>query len=58
MRGAGGARAALGSGRDILVEEEDLARAQEILKEDDEGFDAEALARLSEENETNSPFGR
>ncbi len=49
MRGAGGARAALDSGRDILVEEEDLARAQEILKEDDEGFDEEELARLSEE---------
>ncbi len=49
MRGAGGARVALGSGRDILVEEEDLARAQEILKEDDEGFDEEELARLSEE---------
>lgn len=49
MRGAGGARAALGSGRDILVEEEDLARAQEILEEDDEGFDEEELARLSEE---------
>jgi Putative prokaryotic signal transducing protein len=49
MRGAGGARAALGSGRDILVEEEDLARAQKILKEDDEGFDEEELARLSEE---------
>src|SRR6202035_579444 len=48
-RGAGGARVALGSGRDILVEEEDLARAQEILKEDDEGFDEEELARLSEE---------
>jgi hypothetical protein len=44
--GAGGARVALGSGRDILVEEEDLARAQEILKEDDEGFDEEELARL------------
>ncbi len=49
MRGAGGARVAFGSGRDILVEEEDLARAQEILKEDDEGFDEEELARLSEE---------
>ena len=49
MRGAEGARAALGSGRDILVEEEDLARAQEILKEDNEGFDEEELARLSEE---------
>lgn len=49
MRGAGGARVALSSGRDILVEEEDLARAQEILKEDDEGFDEEELARLSEE---------
>ncbi|HEX5309378.1 MAG TPA: DUF2007 domain-containing protein [Solirubrobacteraceae bacterium] len=49
MRGAGGARVALGSGRDILVKEEDLARAQEILKEDDEGFDEEELARLSEE---------
>jgi hypothetical protein len=49
MRGAGGARAALGSGRDILVEEEDLARAEEILKEDDEGFDEDELARLSEE---------
>jgi hypothetical protein len=49
MRGAGGARVALGSGRDVLVEEEDLARAQEILKEDDEGFDEEELARLSEE---------
>jgi putative signal transducing protein len=49
MRGAGGARAALGSGRDILVEEEDLTRAEEILKEDDEGFDEEELARLSEE---------
>jgi hypothetical protein len=31
IRGAGGARVALGSGRDILVEEEDLTRAQEIL---------------------------
>ncbi|MGA2165789.1 MAG: DUF2007 domain-containing protein [Solirubrobacteraceae bacterium] len=49
MRGAGGARVALGSGRDILVEEEDLARAKEILKEDDEGFDEGELARLSEE---------
>jgi hypothetical protein len=49
MRGAGGARAALGSGRDILVEEEDLARAQEILKKDDECFDEEELVRLSEE---------
>lgn len=49
MRGAGGARAALGSGRDILVEEEDLSRAREILKEDDEGFDEGELARLSEE---------
>jgi hypothetical protein len=49
MRGAGGARGVLGSRRDILVEEEDLARAQEILKEDDEGFDEEELARLSEE---------
>jgi hypothetical protein len=49
MRGAGGARVALGSGRDILVEEEDLVRAQEILKEDDEGFDEDELARLSEE---------
>ena len=49
MRGAGGARAALGSGRDILVEEENLAQAQEILKEDDEGFDEEELACLSEE---------
>jgi hypothetical protein len=49
MRGAGGARAALGSGRDILVEEEDLARAREILREDDEGFDEEELVRLSEE---------
>ena len=49
MRGAGGARATLGSGRDILVEEEDLAQAQEILKEDNEGFDEEELARLSEE---------
>lgn len=49
MRGAGGARVALGGGRDILVEEEDLARAEEILKEDDEGFDEQELARLSEE---------
>lgn len=49
MRGAGGARSALGSGRDILVEDEDLIRAQEILKEDDEGFDEDELARLSEE---------
>jgi hypothetical protein len=49
MGGAGGARAAFGSGRDILVEEEDLARAQEVLKEEDEGFDEEELARLSEE---------
>jgi hypothetical protein len=49
MRGAGGARAAFGSGRDILVEEEDLARAKEILKEDDEDFDEGELARLSEE---------
>jgi hypothetical protein len=49
MRGAGGARAALGSGRDILVEDEDLARAKEILKEDDEGFDEGELVRLSEE---------
>lgn len=49
MRGAGGARVALGSGRDILVDEEDLARAQEILKEEDGGFDEEELARLSEE---------
>jgi hypothetical protein len=49
MGGTGGARAALGSGRDILVEEEDLARAKEILKEDDEGFDEGELARLSEE---------
>jgi hypothetical protein len=49
MRGAGVVRVALGSGRDILVEEEDLARAHEILKEDDEGFDEEELARLSEE---------
>jgi hypothetical protein len=49
MRGAGGPRAALGSGRDILVEEEDLTRAREVLKEDDEGFDEEELARLSEE---------
>src|SRR5258705_9986067 len=48
MRAAGGARVALGSGRDILVEEEDLARAHEILQEDDEGFDEEELARLSE----------
>lgn len=48
MPGAGGARAARG-GRDILVEEEDLARAKEILKEDDEGFDEGELARLSEE---------
>lgn len=49
MGGAGGARAAFGSGRDILVEEEDLARAREVLKEEDEGFDEEELARLSEE---------
>jgi putative signal transducing protein len=49
IRGAGGARVALGSGRDILVEEEDIARAREVLKEDDEGFDEEELARLSEE---------
>jgi hypothetical protein len=50
MRGGpGGARVALGGGRDILVEEEDLARAKEILKEDDEGFDEGELARLSEE---------
>lgn len=49
VRGAGGARSALGSGRDILVAEEDLPRAQEILEEDDEGFDEEELACLSEE---------
>lgn len=49
MRGAGGARSALGSGRDILVEEEDLPQAREILEEDDVGFDEEELARLSEE---------
>jgi Putative prokaryotic signal transducing protein len=49
IRGAGGARVALGSGHDILVEEEDMARAREVLKEDDEGFDEEELARLSEE---------
>ena len=49
MRGAGGARVVLGSGRDILVEEEDLARAREILKEEDGGFDEEELAHLSEE---------
>ena len=49
MRGAGGARVALGSGRDILVEEEDLVRAREVLKEEDKGFDEEELARLSEE---------
>jgi Putative prokaryotic signal transducing protein len=49
MRGAGGARGVLGSGRDILVEEEDLAWAQEILKEDDEGFNEEELTCLSEE---------
>jgi hypothetical protein len=55
MRGAGGARAALGSGRDILVEEDDLARAKEILEEDDEGFDEGELTRLSEEAGRQAP---
>jgi hypothetical protein len=54
MRGAGGARAALGSGRDILVEEDDLARAKEILEED-EGFDEGELTRLSEEAGQQAP---
>jgi hypothetical protein len=49
MLGAGGARTVLGSRREILVEEKDLARAQQVLKEEDEGFDEEELARLSEE---------
>ena len=41
MRGAGRQRGVLGSGRDVLVEEEDLARAREILNEEDESFDEE-----------------
>jgi hypothetical protein len=49
MRGAGRQRSVLDSGRDVLVEEEDFARAREVLNEDDEGFDEEELARLSEE---------
>jgi Putative prokaryotic signal transducing protein len=49
MVGAGGARTVLGAGRDVLVEESDLARAEMVLKEEDEGFDEEELTRLSEE---------
>lgn len=49
MVGAGGARSAFGRGRDILVEEEDLDRARQVLKENEEGFDEDELTRLSEE---------
>lgn len=49
MAGAGGVRTALGNGRQILVEAQDLTRAREVLKEEDEGFDEDELARLSEE---------
>lgn len=49
MCGAGCLRGVLGGGRDVLVEDEDLARAQRVLSEDDESFDEEELARLSEE---------
>jgi hypothetical protein len=37
------------AGTDVLVEEEDLDRAREILKADEGGFDERELERLSEE---------
>jgi hypothetical protein len=36
-------------GTDVLVEQEDLDRAREILKADEGGFDEHELERLSEE---------
>lgn len=49
MPGAGGPRGVLGGGRDVLVDQEDLAHAREVLSQDDESFDEEELVRLSEE---------
>jgi hypothetical protein len=49
MRSAGGARGVLFGGRDILVDEEDLDRAREVLKANQGGFDEDELARLSDE---------
>lgn len=49
MHSPGGPQSGLSGGRDILVEEEDLGRAREVLKAGEGGFDEEELARLSEE---------
>jgi hypothetical protein len=55
MRSAGAARGGrLSSGREVLVEEEDIDRAREVLGEADGGFDEEELARLSEEADRRS----
>lgn len=47
MRGPGGRWGA--AGRDVYVKKQDLDRAREVLKADEEGFSEEELARLSQE---------
>lgn len=49
MHSAGGPKSGLSGGHDILVEEQDLDHAREVLKAEEGGFDEDELARLSEE---------
>jgi hypothetical protein len=49
MHSPGGPKSGLSGGRDILVEEDDLDRAREVLKAEEGDFDEDELARLSAE---------